>query len=76
METKNINNLLAFILELVESGDINLNSGQAKAELLNKAKLLPDLIRKAKEEGKNINDNQQDELILNFGEKFYNKLRV
>ena len=68
MKTENINNLLIAMLDL-------LTAEGNKPELLIKAKTIQRLVIAAKSEAKELNDDSQDEITLDFGEKVFKILR-
>lgn len=68
MKTNEINNLLTEFLDMIQSDS-------TKIELLIKAKSIKRLIASAKVEAKDLNEDSQDEISLDFGQKFFEVLK-
>lgn len=68
MKTNEINNLLTEFLDMIQSDS-------TKIELLIKAKSIKRLIASAKVEAKELNEDSQDEISLDFGQKFFEVLK-
>lgn len=68
MKTNEINNLLTEFLDMIQSDS-------SKIELLIKAKSIKRLIASAKVEAKELNEDSQDEISLDFGQKFFEVLK-
>jgi hypothetical protein len=78
VSTKNITDMLDSILDFIDiSKEIvpEQMTGQQKYELLRNAKTFILKIRKAKADMVGLVDDQKDELILDFSDKLFNKLR-
>ena len=76
MQTDNIDKLLIAICDFIESSkeDTEIDADK-KYDLLLQAKTINRLTKLAIKEASAINDDQQDELSLRFGEQFFNIFR-
>jgi hypothetical protein len=73
--TENIDKLMTAINSLLSYANESELQANGKTDLLLLAKEIRILTLSAKEEAKSITDNQQDELSLKFGERFFTVLR-
>ena len=74
-KTDNIGKLLIAITSLVSNANAEELQVSGKVDLLVASKEIRLLAVAAKEEAKNITDDQQDELSLKFGDAFFKTLR-
>jgi len=74
-KTDNIGKLMTAINSLLSYANDSELEASGKTDLLLLAKEIRKLTLSAKEEAKNITDNQQDELSLKFGEQLFKLLR-